>query len=58
MKEQKKTFGPAPATEVDWCVTHRFTGERRFQRAQTAFNAVQRAGWNFSEATAYIVEGK
>lgn len=53
-----RTFGPAPSHEVDWCVTHRFVGERKFVRAQTAFAAVQRAGWNFSEAIAVVVESE
>lgn len=56
MKPQpKREFGPAPSHEVDWCATHRFTGERKLVRAQTAFVAVQRAGWNFSEATAVVL---
>lgn len=55
--ESGKTFGPPAPGEVSWCVTHRFTGERRFQSAQTAYMAVQRAGWTFSEALAVKVDG-
>jgi hypothetical protein len=52
----EKTFGPAPSHEVAWCVTHRFVGERKLVRAQTAFFAVARAGWTFSEASAVRVD--
>lgn len=53
-----RTFGPPASGEIEWCATHRFTGERKFVRAQTAFVAVQRAGWTFSEATAVVLIGE
>lgn len=57
MKKDRE-LGSPPSHEVGWCATHRFTGERKFVRAQTAFVAVQRAGWTFSEASAVILDGE
>ena len=57
-KNTERELGSPPSREVGWCATHRFTGERKFVRAQTAYKAVQRVGWTFSEALAVVVDSE